>query len=320
MTIVDPRQRLHRSDAEQLTDQPICDVAPDLCLVCASPARQTLYPTTYTGSVEQAPAYFLAHRTATAHGTIVRCLDCGFVFTSPRFRPEDYDQIYKNIKRPASVDPSFHRANIARLQRLCTIVREYQSVNGPFLDFGCGDGVFLRQFDNPAGRGFEVGAAGRYTVGQCEVFTGDWTTVAGSGIFPADSFDFVVAFDVLEHLPRIDQDLALIRRVLRLGGAIFVTVPNIQSFAARMMGGHWNMLLLEHLWYFSPATLQRLMTRHGFEQLTTRSVPFDASLAHLMTRMAQTFGMTGTLDAGPISKLVLPLPAGHMLSVFRKTN
>jgi hypothetical protein len=36
---------------------------------------------------------------------------------------------------------------------------------------------------------------------------GDWGMVADSPIFPPASFDFVVAFDVLEHLPRIGEDL-----------------------------------------------------------------------------------------------------------------
>jgi len=157
-------------------------------------------------------------------------------------------------------------------------------------------------------------------VGPCEIVTGDWAMVAGSPIFPPAAFDFVVAFDVLEHLPRIGEDLALIRTVLRTGGYFFVTVPNSESLVAKAMGKHWNMLLLEHLWYFSPKTLGQMMARYGFARLAIRSVPYDASIVHLATRLAQTFGMTGTLRRGPISRLVLPIPAGIMLGVFRKSN
>jgi predicted TPR repeat methyltransferase len=201
-------------------------------------------------------------------------------------------------------------------------VRKFQPRETPFLDFGCGDGGFLRQFDSPGGRGFEIGTEGRRMVGRYEIVTGDWATVAGSRIFAPAAFDFVVAFDVLEHLPRIGEDLALIRTVLKTGGHFFVSVPNSESFVAKAMGKHWNMLLLEHLWYFSPKTLERMMARHGLELLATRSVPYDAPIAHVATRLAQTFGMTGTLKlkGGVISRLVLPIPAGIMLSVFRKTS
>jgi hypothetical protein len=86
------------------------------------------------------------------------------------------------------------------------------------------------------------------------------------------------------------------------------------------MDGRWNMLLLEHLWYFWPKTLERMMLRHGFEMLATQSIPFDAPMAHIATRLAQTFGMRGTFGVGPFSRLMLPTPAGLMLGVFRKKD
>jgi hypothetical protein len=125
---------------------------------------------------------------------------------------------------------------------------------------------------------------------------------------------------VLEHLPRIEEDVALIRTVLKPGGLFFASVPNVESLVAKAMRKHWNMLLLEHLWYFSPTTLERLMARHGFECLATRSLPYDAPIAHIATRLAQSVGMKGVFGVGPISRAVLPTPAGIMLGVFRKTN
>jgi hypothetical protein len=86
------------------------------------------------------------------------------------------------------------------------------------------------------------------------------------------------------------------------------------------MGKHWNMLLLEHLWYFSPVTLERMMTRVGFQHLACRSLPYDAPLAHIATRLAQGAGMKGRFGVGSISRIVLPSPAGLMLSVFQKTD
>jgi hypothetical protein len=66
------------------------------------------------GIVATASPYFLANRTATAHGAIVRCRHCGFVFTSPRFSGSDYDRIYKAVEPPAQVDASFENAKAAR--------------------------------------------------------------------------------------------------------------------------------------------------------------------------------------------------------------
>ena len=71
--------------AERLGEWSTANCAPDPCVICQSLVNEPLYPTTYSGSIEKAGIYFLANRTATAHGRIVRCRGCGFVFTSPRF-------------------------------------------------------------------------------------------------------------------------------------------------------------------------------------------------------------------------------------------
>jgi SAM-dependent methyltransferase len=292
--------------------------APDPCLICGEVEHRRLHAPTFEGRIAEASNYFLANRTATAHGPIVRCRGCGFVFTSPRFSANLYDEIYGSITAPERTDRAFEDAKRARFQRLGRLVRERFPAGGAdFLDLGCGDGSFLRFMDDARGRGFEVGPPGRRTAGPCEIVTGDWSSFAGSGDCPAASLDFLTAFDVFEHLPDLERSVADIRRVLKPGGVVYASVPNVDSLVARAMGGRWNMLLLEHLWYFSPQTLERLMARNGFDQMEIRPVPFDAPLAHVATRLAQTFGMKGAFRPGPLSRIVLPIPAGIMLGVYR---
>src|ERR1700757_870138 len=88
-----------------------CELDP--CLICGSLDRLPLYAATFTEPIEMAAAYFLANRTATAHGAIVRCRDCGFVFTSPRFSNQEYDRIYSEVPQLAELDASFETANAA---------------------------------------------------------------------------------------------------------------------------------------------------------------------------------------------------------------
>lgn len=291
--------------------------APDPCVVCGATDAAPRYSPTFHDSLAAAPDYFLAHRTATAHGPIVTCQTCGFVFTSPRFAPADYDMIYRSTRVPHEGDAGFDAAKSARFRRLAAIVREYAARGSSFVDFGCGDGAFLREMDDPAGIGFEIGAPGRSAAGQSEIILGNWADTVGSTELALGSFDFVTAFDVLEHLPRIEQDVALVRSLLKPDGLFFASVPNVASRIARIMGKRWNMLLLEHLWYFAPDTFRRFMARHCFEMVAVRNVPFDAPVAHVVTRLAQTFGMKGAFVPSGIAKFSVPVPAGIMLGVFR---
>jgi SAM-dependent methyltransferase len=289
---------------------------PDPCIVCASVEALPLYSPTFRGSMSDAPRYFLSHRKATARGPIVKCGNCGFVFTSPRFLPSEYDAIYSSIPKPHEGLVEFDAAKSARFERLAAIVRKHSN-RGAFIDFGCGDGAFLKKMDDPAGKGFEIGPPGRRTAGRSEIITDDWAAFAQSRDAPAHAFEFITAFDVLEHLPRIEKDVAIIRSLLKPGGLFFATVPNIESLMARFMGKRWNMLLLEHLWYFSPRTFTTFLSKHGFAEVRQRPLPYDAPLAHIINRVAQNFGMRISTIPKGITKLVLPVPAGILLGIYR---
>jgi hypothetical protein len=166
-------------------------------------------------------------------------------------------------------------------------------------------------------RSFEIGAPERRRAGVSDIVLGNWASAVGGPGLESGTFAAVTAFDVLEHLPRLEEDVALVRSLLVPGGLFFASVPDIASLVARAMGKRWNMLLLEHLWYFSPATFDRFMARFGFERVAMQALPFDAPLAHVVTRLAQTFGMRGNLVPRGLARMVLPAPAGIMLGTYR---
>ncbi len=80
------------------------------------------------------------------------------------------------------------------------------------------------------------------------------------GSLPADSFDGLCAWDVIEHTEDPAEFLRGARRVLRPGGRCILHCPNYASLRRRVKGARWNVLLPEqHRWHFTPATLARLL-------------------------------------------------------------
>jgi Methyltransferase domain len=297
------------------------------CLVCGSRESTLLVASTYHEGVDQAHRYFLALRKSSAHGDIRRCTGCGFVFTSPQFDPAEYDAIYARVDRGdsasafAAAGPGT-TATRKRFARLKGLVAGYVEIDGPFVDFGCGEGDFLREAGSAFGLGFEVGpSAERPGPAGTAIVSGRWGEVAGSPRLAFGSRRFVTAFDVFEHLACLDSDLSLIRRVLEQRGHLFVTVPDIGSAMARAAGAGWNMFLLEHLWYFNAQTLDRLLGRHGFEPCGHSSVPYDSAVSHVVKRALESIGRHGSPPMPRwLQSLVLPIPAGVLFAAYRKTD
>jgi SAM-dependent methyltransferase len=122
------------------------------------------------------------------------------------------------------------------------------------LDVGCGRGVLL-------GAEAVQGADPR-----ARIRIAPRLEAAG---FPAEHFDQVVVWHVLEHVPEPRATLAEIRRVLRPGGRLVVAVPNFSSWQARWAGPAWFHLdPPRHLYHFPLAGLLRLLDGAGFRVLS----------------------------------------------------
>jgi SAM-dependent methyltransferase len=272
---------------------------------------------TFSGTPLEAAPFFLANRHGVVRGRIQRCNGCGFTFTNPQFFPQEYDEIYAHAPRPVDSKITLHAGDARRFRRLARVVRRDVGNVGRFLDFGCGCGGFLVAMDDPAGVGFELGERGSFSAGRSLVKTGHFLDMAGSPGFELGSFDLITSFDVFEHLPNLDQYLESLRSLLKPGGHLVITVPDIGRWNARLAGNRWNMFLLEHLWYFNKKTLRTFMQRAGFRETHHRILPYDAPVAHIVRRVAQTYKLPVPEFGAKLSSIVFPVPIGLMYGAFK---
>jgi ubiquinone/menaquinone biosynthesis C-methylase UbiE len=153
------------------------------------------------------------------------------------------------------------------------------------LELGCGEGLFLEIVqDNP--RFYSTG------LDLCEKSVEKALTKVldahqsdlESKNYPDDTFDFVFAFHQLEHVQNPEGLVLEMQRILKPGGHLFVALPCISHLTARLAGRRWKHLRPpEHLWYFSPLTLSKFVTRLGFETTFSSSLYPRAHL-HLFAR------------------------------------
>jgi SAM-dependent methyltransferase len=127
-----------------------------------------------------------------------------------------------------SPDPAwdYYPTYLAKLE----FVRRYLDALAPttrVLDAGCGEGVLVDEY---TGRLDIAGVDAHYS--SPHVTSGSVTTLP----FADGAFDVVLCLDVLEHLAYADQPRALaeIHRVLRSGGELLVSVPNLAHLQSRI--------------------------------------------------------------------------------------
>ncbi len=239
---------------------------------------------------------------------IVECMVCSFHFIPPAFRRTvDYTQ-YK----PPEVALEMAKGDIwMKIQRNLLrfrMIRKYEK-DGKIYDVGCGFGHFLltgKQIGYSVA-GVEMCKANvefvRDNIG-IDVDEGDFLSVQEDV-----QYDIVTMWDVLEHLDDGDQIAAKIARMLRPGGYVFIQVPQIDSFFARLCGDRWWAMGLDHVNYFSKRTVRRFLGKHGLDvkrfhsSVELKNVYSYMILPRLKRKKNATGGLTATERQREYNKL-----------------
>jgi SAM-dependent methyltransferase len=82
--------------------------------------------------------------------------------------------------------------------------------------------------------------------------------------FPHGSFDVITLIDVLEHCTAPKEVLNKIRALLVENGVLFIVTPNIAAWSRRFLNDKWFHLKPEHVCYYSPTSIRKLLTTLGF--------------------------------------------------------
>jgi SAM-dependent methyltransferase len=152
-----------------------------------------------------------------------------------------------------------------KVGRYVEVVRRHLPA-GRLLEIGCAFGVyaealssFLTVVATDVSSYAVDQARGRAGASRVEFRTGNIETFD----FPAGSFDGIAGFDVLEHIPAIDDSLARLRTLLKPSGYLFVTVPVYDG----PLGPIVRLLDRDptHVHKWGRDRWRQLAERHGFE-------------------------------------------------------
>jgi SAM-dependent methyltransferase len=187
--------------------------------------------------------------------------------------------------------------------RTVEFIRRYRH-GGRLLEVGCAYGFFLQEakrYFTVCGIELAEDAAARCRRRGLAVETGTADEIERTG----EPFDVIVLLDVIEHLPDPHATIVTLARALAPGGVIVLTTGDFASLTARALGSAWRLMTPpQHLWFFTPASMESLATGADLEIASLdhpwKIVPLSLVAYHL-GRMA------GVRVKLPASRVGLPI-------------
>jgi len=221
------------------------------CIVCSNPDSRILFD--FDDSMK-----------------VMECRNCGLVYVNP-INSQEAANLYNEEYFQGYVE-NYKDYRVKQFSRGIETIHNYIPP-GKVLDIGCALGFFL-DLANEKGwytYGVEISEyAARHISSRHNVFVGELAEAK----FPDKFFDLITLWDTIEHVANPPELLLEAHRILKEDGLLFVNLPNkddlflkIKSTLYRMMGAKVVNLkrhFIHHIYYFSPATIEKLLNKCGF--------------------------------------------------------
>ena len=264
---------------------------------------------------------------------VARCPGCGLEFLAPQPDREEIAKIYSaDYYIPWDMKRSENDLT-ARMKRL-TFARRLRELgqfvsSGPILDVGTATGFFL---DEVVAEGsFEpygielsdyAGGIARGKFGAERIHVGTIETAP----FTPGFFSAVTMSDLIEHVGDPAGVLTRVHELLKPGGVAMIMTPDTASISRRLMGRRWTQFKLEHLFYFSPATIRRIAANCGFRVLSIERARKAMTLKYVRDQFqVYRHPVLTPLSRGlgwilkPWEHRPFPITMGEMLVFLRKS-
>jgi len=222
---------------------------------------------------------------------LLKCPSCQVCHLHPLPSRRQLEQHYKeSSKLHGTLELSSYMARLNAPEQTLTgeprdvvsvIANEYgiaaDELRGGFIaDIGCNAADFLAGF-RALGFDFLLGVEPDPILQErnakflgCDVHIGLADTVPESYL---GRCSLVVLRDTLEHLLDPVETITRAWQMLRPGGVIYIKVPNFDCSLVQHNLNAYDWFEVDHLFYFTPSSVNYLLTSCGFEQMYSKTVP-----------------------------------------------
>jgi 2-polyprenyl-3-methyl-5-hydroxy-6-metoxy-1,4-benzoquinol methylase len=235
---------------------------------------------------------------------LVKCSQCGFVFTNPRphaseigkyYQSEDY--ISHSGTKKGFVNLIYHQIRNYTIRKKFLNINKIVSGNVSILDIGCGTGEFLNYCKIKGWNtvGIEPSDDARHLARRN--YSLDVFPEAYLNELQDNSFNVITLWHVLEHVHELKNRVKQIKSLLKSDGYAFIAVPNHLSYDAAYYKEHWAAYdVPRHLYHFDKQSIAKLFGQEGLKLVKMLPMKFDSFYVSMLSEKYKR-GKTNYLKA-----------------------
>ena len=236
--------------------------------------------------------------------TVFRCTACGAGFLPSSASVDYVSEQYRDLVDGGGSPERFYDVHDAEQAGKLAILGTGELRHKVVADIGCGAGSFLDLVKGLASatlavepaRSFHpvLAAKGHRVFSYCGDVPSEWHGLV----------DTAVCFSVVEHVADPVALLREVRRLLRPGGELLLSTPNLNDWMLELLPEDYGAFFFRtvHSWYFDADSIQRLAAAAGFAECAVEYVHrFDLANALVWLRDRRPSGQEAIALGPPVN-------------------
>ena len=257
---------------------------------------------------------------------VFRCLSCDLIQNGTEYTDQELARFYETGYCTSwDETPGVFEMKLDTCKKLIRKAQQHcLPGTGTMLDIGCAQGYML-----------EAGRDCGYQAEGVEISSaGDRARSNGFRVWPrleeipvGERFEIISMIDVIEHFTHPSDVVGRIEGLLAPGGVVLIVTPNYDSLSRKLMRGNWWHFVPEHMTFFSPRTMERLLGNGKLRLQEVgscyKTVTMGYVSGHLSGHSNRSHRVLGKL-LGQLPPLVrkrfVTLPAGMLVLASKNTQ
>lgn len=291
------------------------------CVICNHSKAIVVYRVNFKES-DITPEIFSARRLPDKiHYRMVRCKTCGLLYSNPILPAEKIEILYK--KSFVTYDEQVKNLNKTYGYYLRQ-ASKYLEKKGRLLEIGCGNGFFLLYAKKNGYKEVWGVEPGKESVKKAvpSIRSKIIVDIFRPKQFKNDYFDVVCMFQTLDHLPKPNEVLRGIYKILKPGGVFLAIQHDISSWSAKLLGERSPIIDIEHTYLYDPKTLKKLFLNNHYQVVDLFSVKSIHTISYwfYLTPLPGWIKETAieTLDKLGLGQRTIEVYAGNLGIIAKK--
>lgn len=244
---------------------------------------------------------------------VVRCDKCGFCFSNPYIGGDEH--FYR-----LAYDRSGYPTWKWEFQLTYNILSEFSKSDLKLLEIGAGDGAFVKKIaeDILSKESIvctEFSKYGRHQIEKLglKCLSQDVRSLSDAKL--EGSFDVVCLFHVLEHMDRLDIFFQKLSWLMKVGGSLFIAVPNQRRIEFNELNGALLDMPPNHIGRWNNECFKEIGRRNGFN-IEDYKVE-KSSLLSMVKQFATYRFLRRSQQSGSFENHIQRIKNRHLLRIFQ---